>query len=139
MLSDRSPLRGCLTLIRFSSGRECVECADGGCAAHGSRCRQPPLGRLHSYGACSTNFILAIVAPPPAGEREVTLLDYGAGNVRSVRNAIKQCGYTIKDVSLALPAARRPSRAACQFAFTSCHAGSFAGFGVLPSCRACSR
>jgi hypothetical protein len=27
------------------------------------------------------------------------LLDYGAGNVRSVRNAIKKLGYTIKDVS----------------------------------------
>lgn len=31
--------------------------------------------------------------------KEVTLLDYGAGNVRSVRNAIKKLGYTIKDVS----------------------------------------
>ncbi len=30
--------------------------------------------------------------------KEVTLLDYGAGNVRSVRNAIKRLGYTIKDV-----------------------------------------
>jgi hypothetical protein len=29
----------------------------------------------------------------------VTLLDYGAGNVRSVRNAIKKLGWTIKDVS----------------------------------------
>lgn len=34
-----------------------------------------------------------------AADKEVTLLDYGAGNVRSVRNAIKRCGYTIKDVS----------------------------------------
>lgn len=34
-----------------------------------------------------------------ASSREVTLLDYGAGNVRSVRNAIKKLGYTIKDVS----------------------------------------
>lgn len=34
-----------------------------------------------------------------AARREVTLLDYGAGNVRSVRNAIKKLGYTIKDVS----------------------------------------
>ncbi|KAL6778951.1 HIS7 [Auxenochlorella protothecoides x Auxenochlorella symbiontica] len=32
-------------------------------------------------------------------KREVTLLDYGAGNVRSVRNAIHKLGYTIKDVS----------------------------------------
>ena len=29
---------------------------------------------------------------------EVTLLDYGAGNVRSVRNAIKKLGCTVKDV-----------------------------------------
>jgi len=29
----------------------------------------------------------------------ITLLDYGAGNVRSVRNAIRKLGYTVKDVS----------------------------------------
>ena len=29
----------------------------------------------------------------------ITLLDYGAGNVRSVRNAIKKLGYEVKDVS----------------------------------------
>ena len=28
----------------------------------------------------------------------VTLLDYGAGNVRSVRNAIRKLGYTVRDV-----------------------------------------
>ncbi|KAG2427097.1 hypothetical protein HXX76_012608 [Chlamydomonas incerta] len=33
--------------------------------------------------------------------KEVTLLDYGAGNVRSVRNAIKKLGYTIRDVESA--------------------------------------
>mmetsp|Transcript_5785 Transcript_5785/g.22592 ORF Transcript_5785/g.22592 Transcript_5785/m.22592 type:complete len:555 (-) Transcript_5785:148-1812(-) len=32
---------------------------------------------------------------------EVTLLDYGAGNVRSVENAIKECGYTLKRVQTA--------------------------------------
>jgi len=32
----------------------------------------------------------------------ITLLDYGAGNVRSVRNAIRKLGYAVKDV-------RRPS------------------------------
>ncbi|KAK9790518.1 hypothetical protein WJX73_005965 [Symbiochloris irregularis] len=30
---------------------------------------------------------------------EVTLLDYGAGNVRSVRNALKRLGYSIKEVT----------------------------------------
>jgi len=29
----------------------------------------------------------------------VTLLDYGAGNVRSVRNAIRKLGFAVKDVS----------------------------------------
>ena len=29
---------------------------------------------------------------------EVWLLDYGAGNVRSIRNAIKHLGYTVRDV-----------------------------------------
>lgn len=32
----------------------------------------------------------------------VTLLDYGAGNVRSVRNAIRFLGFEIKDVSFLL-------------------------------------
>jgi len=32
------------------------------------------------------------------GVKSVTLLDYGAGNVRSVRNAIKKLGYSVKDV-----------------------------------------
>lgn len=32
--------------------------------------------------------------------REVSLLDYGAGNVRSVRNAIKKLGFTVKEVFL---------------------------------------
>jgi glutamine amidotransferase/cyclase len=29
---------------------------------------------------------------------EITLLDYGAGNVRSVRNAIRKLGYSVRDV-----------------------------------------
>ena len=33
-----------------------------------------------------------------SGQKEVTLLDYGAGNVRSVRNAILKLGYTLKEV-----------------------------------------
>ncbi len=31
----------------------------------------------------------------------VTLLDYGAGNVRSVRNALRKLGHTVKDVEIA--------------------------------------
>ena len=45
--------------------------------------------RLHSAPA----------AMPSGGDREVTLLDYGAGNVRSVRNAIRKLGYSIKEAS----------------------------------------
>lgn len=48
------------------------------------------------------------VACAATNANEVTLLDYGAGNVRSVRNAIKQLGYTIKDVSRSSPPAPRP-------------------------------
>jgi glutamine amidotransferase/cyclase len=36
-----------------------------------------------------------------ASKGEVTLLDYGAGNVRSVRNAIMKLGFTVKDVTTA--------------------------------------
>ena len=32
----------------------------------------------------------------------VTLLDYGAGNVRSVRNAIRRLGFEVRDVSFSL-------------------------------------
>lgn len=37
-------------------------------------------------------------AKPDTSALEVTLLDYGAGNVRSVRNALRSLGYTIKEV-----------------------------------------
>ncbi|MCJ1423475.1 hypothetical protein MMC29_001359 [Sticta canariensis] len=37
---------------------------------------------------------------PHATALEVTLLDYGAGNVRSVRNALKSLGYSIKELFL---------------------------------------
>ena len=32
------------------------------------------------------------------GDNSVTLLDYGAGNIRSIKNAIKKLGYSINDV-----------------------------------------
>ena len=37
-------------------------------------------------------------AAAAAGDKSVWLLDYGAGNVRSVRNAIKACGFELKEV-----------------------------------------
>ena len=30
---------------------------------------------------------------------EVSLLDYGAGNIRSIRNAILSLGYRVKDIA----------------------------------------
>lgn len=38
------------------------------------------------------------VAAAASDAKSVTLLDYGAGNVRSVRNAIKALGYELKEV-----------------------------------------
>ena len=36
-----------------------------------------------------------------SGFEYVSVVDYGAGNVRSIRNAIKSLGYKIKDVETA--------------------------------------
>ncbi|KNA10966.1 hypothetical protein SOVF_139460 [Spinacia oleracea] len=40
----------------------------------------------------------SIRAAASGGDNAVTLLDYGAGNVRSLRNAIRRLGFDIKDV-----------------------------------------
>ncbi|KAI6687533.1 hypothetical protein NL676_024361 [Syzygium grande] len=48
--------------------------------------------KLKSPGAFSVR------AASRGGDSVVTLLDYGAGNVRSVRNAIRRLGFDIKDV-----------------------------------------
>ncbi|XP_010262130.1 PREDICTED: imidazole glycerol phosphate synthase hisHF, chloroplastic [Nelumbo nucifera] len=40
----------------------------------------------------------SVCAAASGGDSVVTLLDYGAGNVRSVRNAIRYLGFDIKDV-----------------------------------------
>jgi len=50
-------------------------------APKSSRARPSPAGRVQA-----------------ASEKEVTLLDYGAGNVRSVRNACHKLGYTLREV-----------------------------------------
>ncbi|EIE23742.1 glutamine amidotransferase/cyclase [Coccomyxa subellipsoidea C-169] len=60
-------------------------------------------GRI-DLGRCSTRRKpslrgFAVVRNDTIGE--VTLLDYGAGNVRSVRNAIKKLGYNLKEVTTA--------------------------------------
>ncbi|OAY64576.1 Imidazole glycerol phosphate synthase hisHF, chloroplastic [Ananas comosus] len=40
----------------------------------------------------------SVLAAAASADRTVTLLDYGAGNVRSVRNAIRYLGFDIRDV-----------------------------------------
>jgi len=57
---------------------------------HYLSCRPPPPRRKKSHYNRGLK---------PLASKEVSLLDYGAGNVRSVRNAIKKLGYSIKDVS----------------------------------------
>ncbi|XP_050367648.1 imidazole glycerol phosphate synthase hisHF, chloroplastic [Argentina anserina] len=43
----------------------------------------------------------AVRASAASNDSVVTLLDYGAGNVRSVRNAIRRLGFQVKDVQTA--------------------------------------
>ncbi|RLN44924.1 hypothetical protein BBJ28_00024224, partial [Nothophytophthora sp. Chile5] len=45
------------------------------------------------------NFLAELIDPKAAKMVEVTVLDYGAGNVRSVKNAIRAAGHTVKDVA----------------------------------------
>ena len=50
---------------------------------------------LSQRGRPSRSRLVCCVA---ARDKEVTLLDYGAGNIRSIKNAIKKLGYSIKEV-----------------------------------------
>ncbi|GAB2231454.1 hypothetical protein Droror1_Dr00010461 [Drosera rotundifolia] len=56
---------------------------------HGLRMKSPIVKYPANFTAC---------ASISNGDSVVTLLDYGAGNVRSVRNAIRRLGFDIKDV-----------------------------------------
>ncbi|GMH31617.1 hypothetical protein Nepgr_033461 [Nepenthes gracilis] len=61
-------------------------------------------GKLYRLGLLRTNIKVksptsfTVRASIGGGDSVVTLLDYGAGNVRSVRNAIRRLGFGIKDV-----------------------------------------
>ncbi|GAB4826030.1 Imidazole glycerol phosphate synthase hisHF, chloroplastic [Ancistrocladus abbreviatus] len=52
--------------------------------------------RMNNKVKFPTSF--TVRASAGGGDSVVTLLDYGAGNVRSVRNAIRRLGFDIKDV-----------------------------------------
>ncbi|KAI4307985.1 hypothetical protein L6164_031106 [Bauhinia variegata] len=54
--------------------------------------------RNYSHYANDSKSISLSVRASSSGDSVVTLLDYGAGNVRSVRNAIRRLGFDIKDV-----------------------------------------
>ena len=68
------------------------------------RCQQPDAstsGRDLLHQSCSSvrrSSRRSAARVACAGQKEVTLLDYGAGNVRSVRNAILKLGYTLREV-----------------------------------------
>lgn len=60
------------------------------------RCGPAParLAQDKRISAVGNSSVAAVKAVP----REVTLLDYGAGNVRSVRNALIKLGCVVKEV-----------------------------------------
>ncbi|XP_073098569.1 imidazole glycerol phosphate synthase hisHF, chloroplastic isoform X2 [Elaeis guineensis] len=61
--------------------------------------RLSPIGRLwNPREPCSKSKKHLSVHASLSQDSTVTLLDYGAGNVRSVRNAIRYLGFDIKDV-----------------------------------------
>lgn len=70
--------------------------------------RSGALGPCHSRTAVSPRSRRAVSARA-ADDRTVYLLDYGAGNVRSVRNAVQKLGFNICDVQspLDIPKASR--------------------------------
>lgn len=55
---------------------------------------QPPRRSLHTRRRQFAAFVVAA----SSADKECWLLDYGAGNVRSIRNAISHLGYTVRDV-----------------------------------------
>lgn len=57
-------------------------------------------GTAASSPHCRRRSLVARAAQASSSDKSVWLLDYGAGNVRSVRNAIKACGYELKEVSV---------------------------------------
>ncbi|XP_073098611.1 imidazole glycerol phosphate synthase hisHF, chloroplastic-like isoform X3 [Elaeis guineensis] len=60
--------------------------------------RLSPIGRLwNPREPCSKSKKHLSVHASLSQDSTVTLLDYGAGNVRSVRNAIRYLGFDIKD------------------------------------------
>ena len=56
--------------------------------------------RAARRGAVRPSRRCAPLAASADGRQEVTLLDYGVGNVRSVRNAIAHLGYTVREVRM---------------------------------------
>ena len=72
-----------------------IHSSQGQTSTSGRPFQAPFENRACSYGL-QRNTLLARAGQGSAGE--VTLLDYGAGNVRSVRNAVRQLGYTLKEV-----------------------------------------
>lgn len=81
----------------FISGTMSCRASPGlGCQSSVRPFTAAPISGLSRANARGASRPVAVCGSSSKGE--VTLLDYGAGNVRSVRNAIHKLGYTIKDV-----------------------------------------
>ncbi|XP_027169968.1 imidazole glycerol phosphate synthase hisHF, chloroplastic [Coffea eugenioides] len=81
-----------LTLKSRSNSSSLFPIPSASCSLHFLRSK--PAGeplKFETSRSCS-------VRASASGDGVVTLLDYGAGNVRSVRNAIRYLGFNIKDV-----------------------------------------
>ena len=66
-------------------------------SAPGSQLRRQPLGSARCRRRSSSSSPSVVAAASASDAKSVTLLDYGAGNVRSVSNAIKTLGYELKE------------------------------------------
>lgn len=76
-------------------------------SAHPVRCSTPGSERLavcsRALQARRRSHSHATTCVGRGTSDDVYLLDYGAGNVRSVRNAVKRLGYNLREVEHALP------------------------------------
>eukprot|EP00898_Chlorokybus_atmophyticus_P005640 jgi/Chlat1/6077/Chrsp4S06351 len=74
-------------------------------SASSSRCGNDELQQLrrrstrNSSGGGGSRAASPVVCSTSSSSKEVTVLDYGAGNVRSLRNAIKHLGYQVREVT----------------------------------------
>ncbi|KAH9624238.1 hypothetical protein KSS87_004981 [Heliosperma pusillum] len=70
----------------------------GGGGSDGLFTRQLFDKRQHNFPSPAKTSIRTAITASASSDNVVTVLDYGAGNVRSLKNAIRRLGFDIKDV-----------------------------------------